>query len=283
MDNSVLDKEREEAQRWFNDYIARCPALMYKLVERVADDDAKGLISWMAKDDKVAVVIQRLAQLALRQLSAASLKERNQMEASIELKTALAYIEQLKLRVEDLSEDLDEVTADPVVEAAKNFSALYLQSMGFLSASEYTSLCVKRDKAFAAYQTAVRNQRSQYKVGKRRSLTFDKLRAANVKRLPLFKNRKGELANSKPDGSDWYLAQWSNATLGELGEAANIIKKIDRGDMTLDEARPALMRELADVAIYLDILAFRAGIDLGAAVAVKFNEASERGGCDVKL
>lgn len=115
------------------------------------------------------------------------------------------------------------------------------------------------------------------------ALTFAQLRAANRARLPLFKNRRGEPAHSEPDGSDWLLSAWSNAVCGELGEAANLIKKIERGDMTLDEARAELGKELADVVTYLDILAFRAGVDLGAATIAKFNEVSERVGCDVTL
>lgn len=59
-------------------------------------------------------------------------------------------------------------------------------------------------------------------------LTFNTLRGANLARLPQFKNAKGEPAHSQPDGSDWVLAQWCNAVTGELGEAANIIKKVDR-------------------------------------------------------
>lgn len=115
------------------------------------------------------------------------------------------------------------------------------------------------------------------------SLTFQALREANLKRLPLFKNAKGGPAHSEPDGSDWCLAQWSNATLGELGEAANIIKKVDRGDMTLDEARPLLAKELADTQTYLDLLAYRAGIDLSDATIAKWNEVSERIGVPLRL
>src|SRR5690349_2856662 len=95
-------------------------------------------------------------------------------------------------------------------------------------------------------------------------LRFRDLRWADVKRLPLFKNRRGEPAHSKPDGSDWSLGEWCNALTGEVGEAANIIKKIHRGDVTLDDARQQLADELADIQTYLDLLAFRAGIDLGA-------------------
>jgi NTP pyrophosphatase (non-canonical NTP hydrolase) len=102
------------------------------------------------------------------------------------------------------------------------------------------------------------------------------LRRANLARLPQFKNSKGEPAHSTPDGSDWKLSAWSNAICGELGEAASIIKKIERGDMTLEDARPALAREFADIATYLDITAAQAGVDLGAATILKFNEVSKR-------
>lgn len=114
-------------------------------------------------------------------------------------------------------------------------------------------------------------------------LSFNTLRGANIKRLPTFKNAKGEPAHSEPDGSDWCLAQWCNAVTGELGEAANIIKKVDRGDLTLEEARPALAKEFADVVTYLDILAMRAGVDLGEATKDKFNEVSIRVGSPVRI
>lgn len=111
-------------------------------------------------------------------------------------------------------------------------------------------------------------------------LRFDTLRAANIARLPLFKNKRGELAHApvpgQPPGFDWTLSQWSNAACGELGEAANLIKKIERGDISLEEARPELAKELADVICYMDLLAHRAGVDLGEAVRSKFNEISDR-------
>ena len=115
------------------------------------------------------------------------------------------------------------------------------------------------------------------------SLDLDALRKANKKRLPQFKNGKGEPAHSTPDGSDWALSTWSNAVLGELGEAANLIKKIERGDITLEDARPALAKEFADVLTYLDILAMRAGVDLGRATIDKFNEVSVRVGSTIRL
>jgi NTP pyrophosphatase (non-canonical NTP hydrolase) len=134
-------------------------------------------------------------------------------------------------------------------------------------------------------------------------LTFETLRIANITRLPLFKNRKGESAHLEPDGSDWALSAWANATMGELGEvsealghyimlglvmkslgkAGDQIKKIERGDVTLDESRLVLADELADVQTYLDILAFRADIDLGEATVRKWNEVSERVDCPLRI
>lgn len=122
-------------------------------------------------------------------------------------------------------------------------------------------------------------------------LTFSTLRQANLQRLPQFKNKKSQPAHSKKDGSDWKLTTWIAAAAGEggemveallifkaLGHAANTAKKIERGDISLEDARADLAKELADVAIYLDIVAYRAGVDLGQAVISKFNEVSRRVG-----
>lgn len=114
------------------------------------------------------------------------------------------------------------------------------------------------------------------------SLDLDTLREANITRLPMFRDGQGRICH-KPDGSDWALSAWCNAVLGELGEAANIIKKIERGDFTLEEKREDLAKEFADVLTYLDLLAFRAGVDLSRATIDKFNEVSRRVGAPVYL
>lgn len=118
------------------------------------------------------------------------------------------------------------------------------------------------------------------------NLSFDILREANRTRLPLFKNGKGELAHTDADGSDWSPSDWMTALVGEVGEAANLLKKLRRGDFTLDDGvhehgktitvRAWLAKELADSVCYLDLLANRFGIDLGEAVVAKFNEISQR-------
>lgn len=114
-------------------------------------------------------------------------------------------------------------------------------------------------------------------------LSLNTLREANRVRLPQFKNAKGEPAHSEPDGSDWSLSDWMNAVSGEVGEAANIIKKIRRGDLSIEEARPALAKEFADILTYLDITAMQAGVNLGEATIEKFNEVSERVGSTIRL
>lgn len=107
-------------------------------------------------------------------------------------------------------------------------------------------------------------------------LTFNVLREANLKRVGQFKNAHGELAHTKEDGSDWTPAQWLQAMVGELGEYANKRKKFERRDIDEEEFLFHARKELADVVVYLDILAFQLGINLGEAVMLKFNEVSRR-------
>lgn len=113
-------------------------------------------------------------------------------------------------------------------------------------------------------------------------LSFDRLRAANVKRCEeVFHPVKA-----------WSPTDWATALAGEVGEACNEIKKLrrlDGADAVLDtlQEREAIRvrvgRELADVIAYADLLAARMGIDLGAAVIAKFNEVSKKRNSTVYL
>lgn len=119
------------------------------------------------------------------------------------------------------------------------------------------------------------------------SLSFSTLRAANIRRLPLFKNAQGQPAHSQPDGSDWSIAEWVQASLGEFGELANLLKKLKRGDFNLNDdavrhqTQCDIAREFADIITYLDITALQFGVDLGEATRLKFNEVSRRVSVDV--
>lgn len=118
-------------------------------------------------------------------------------------------------------------------------------------------------------------------------LTFAQLRVANTMRLPQFKNAQGEPAHAMADGSDWSPSDWLMAVVGELGEAANLMKKIKRGDFApgtqLEEAQSKLKKEFADVITYMDLMAYQYRFDLGEAVLQKFNEVSARVGSTITL
>ena len=114
-------------------------------------------------------------------------------------------------------------------------------------------------------------------------LTFQELRQQNLMRATKWHG---------DDGLDsWSMSDWLTALVGELGEAANIIKKMNRErdgirgnspeqQMTLKQD---LINELADTMIYLDLLAARAGIDLEEAIRDKFNATSEKNGFPERL
>ncbi len=98
---------------------------------------------------------------------------------------------------------------------------------------------------------------------------LQQLRKASKKRQHIF------------DDKEWSLPEWGNATAGEVGELCNVIKKIHRGDFTLEEAneKELIADEAADVVIYLDLLCAKAGINLQTAIVNKFNKKSEELGC----
>jgi len=121
-------------------------------------------------------------------------------------------------------------------------------------------------------------------------LTYQALRIANRARMPLFKNATGETKHSE---RDWTVSDWALATAGEtgelaevllhytlmsmaLGKAENIMKKMRRQDFDVRSAKNEVADELADVAIYLDMLADKLGIDLGEAIMHKWNKKSRQ-------
>lgn len=83
------------------------------------------------------------------------------------------------------------------------------------------------------------------------------------------------------DLHSWSLSDWMTATMGELGEAANIVKKLNRyrdginGNLqTEEQLRGMLRREIGDVFVYLDLMAQAAGFRLSDAVEEVFNRKS---------
>ncbi len=73
---------------------------------------------------------------------------------------------------------------------------------------------------------------------------------------------------------------------GEVGEAQNVIKKLERKRLGLigpTDTIEHLAEELADVIICADLAAMTAGIDLSKAVRKKFNATSVKVGLKTRL
>jgi NTP pyrophosphatase (non-canonical NTP hydrolase) len=71
------------------------------------------------------------------------------------------------------------------------------------------------------------------------------------------------------------------ATMGELGEAANVVKKLNRvrdgvpgNKQTADQLRDQLRKEMGDVFVYLDLMAQSLGFSIADAAAEVFNAKS---------
>lgn len=77
-----------------------------------------------------------------------------------------------------------------------------------------------------------------------------------------------------------------NELAGEVGEACNIIKKIERERLGVRGSRATLEQlgeELADVVICADLAAMSAGIDLADAVKRKFDATSAKYGLSTRF
>lgn len=101
-------------------------------------------------------------------------------------------------------------------------------------------------------------------------------------------SERNKLRCEAPNGfnhklNSWSTSDWFTAMVGEAGEAGNIIKKLNRvrdgipgNAETPDELRLALGLELADVFIYLDLMAQSLGFDLMELVEAKFKKTSNK-------
>jgi NTP pyrophosphatase (non-canonical NTP hydrolase) len=104
---------------------------------------------------------------------------------------------------------------------------------------------------------------------------YDTLEEANIARQLEWKN------SDKLD-----LSYYGNAAAGEMGEACNVIKKLERERLGLDGSRASvrdLATELGDVMVYVSLIAIKSGINLDRATAEKFNETSRKLGFKTRL
>jgi len=91
----------------------------------------------------------------------------------------------------------------------------------------------------------------------------------------------------------WSEAEWTNAIAGELGEAANLTKKLLRHrdrvagnykpeDQDVDYLRRQAAHELCDAIIYADLAIQRLGFDTSELLIGVFNRKSEQLGCSIR-
>lgn len=94
------------------------------------------------------------------------------------------------------------------------------------------------------------------------------------------------------DGEPWSGADWGNALAGEVGELCNVIKKVRRWETGASRAyntpnmltlNQMLAEEIADVFLYLDLVAYHFGLDLYPVIRRKFNDVSEIQGFPERL
>lgn len=104
---------------------------------------------------------------------------------------------------------------------------------------------------------------------------YSSLRAANVARQTEW-----------DEGNQISLSFRGNELAGEVGEACNVIKKLDREQMGIKGSRDTvahLAEELADVVICVDLIASAAGVNLDEAIRDKFNATSEKHGFKTRM
>ena len=77
-----------------------------------------------------------------------------------------------------------------------------------------------------------------------------------------------------------------NELAGEVGEACNVIKKLERERLGIPGSRDTvehLAQELADVIICVGLIAMEYDIDIDREVALKFNGTSEKIGLKTRM
>ena len=101
-----------------------------------------------------------------------------------------------------------------------------------------------------------------------KALTFDRFQQVN----------KHRCETKFHQCETWLPSGWPLAIAGEAGELCNLIKKVVRGDFSFDDKRGEILKELADVIIYCDLMITAMGAKTGEIVAAKFDEVSQRVG-----
>lgn len=112
--------------------------------------------------------------------------------------------------------------------------------------------------------------------------------AGEIERLSFAALREANVARQKewdPDNKI-SLAYRGNELAGEVGEACNVLKKLEREQLGIVGSRATdeqLADELADVVVCVDLAAAARNIDLGDAIVRKFNATTDKHGFATRL
>jgi NTP pyrophosphatase (non-canonical NTP hydrolase) len=108
--------------------------------------------------------------------------------------------------------------------------------------------------------------------------------------MKLSELREANIKRTQEWGSDLGISFAGNELAGEVGEACNILKKLDRYEHGIVGGLPpdiktlrALADELADIVICVDLIAMRFYIDLSAHIPEKFNSTSAKNNLETML
>lgn len=109
-----------------------------------------------------------------------------------------------------------------------------------------------------------------------------------------FSRKNAQRADMWHQGTPWSNSDWFTATVGELGELGNLIKKLNRirdglqGNSVSDHGMPLnmtleIMKEIGGAYAYLDLLARNMNVKMSDCVRYEFNRVSERNDFDIKI
>lgn len=161
---------------------------------------------------------------------------------------------------------------------------LNLDPEGFGGTDEGSHFCATKqglDDPFAVHPTPASGTPMPDNEAEYHTL-IDNLKPTSLDFAHLREKNQERLHTAFSEHANWSPVLWALCAAGEMGEACNAIKK----HFLRHEANPTTLEighEIADVIIYLDLLATSLGFHLEDLVAEKFNIVSERKGCEVML
>lgn len=96
-------------------------------------------------------------------------------------------------------------------------------------------------------------------------------------------SRCRELFHELTETGKWEMRDWALAIAGESGELCNLMKKILRGDFTIENKYIAIVDELADIITYCSLMLSALEMGMPIALMRKFDKINVRRGYDPEI